>query len=121
MIFAGIEMPAQPFQSAPLLRGAIGYRAGITFASHCFNPRPSCEGRWKSNWPLLSAALFQSAPLLRGAIAMGFIEAIKDMFQSAPLLRGAIRHGGHSRTGGAFQSAPLLRGAINKINALSPN
>ncbi len=80
------------FQSAPLLRGAIAERGEIErkhavsiraplargdslcdlsgTLTPCFNPRPSCEGRWYYQGVVVRFLVFQSAPLLRGAMIM---------------------------------------------------
>ena len=125
------------FQSAPLLRGAMLARsAGADSAAvsiraplargdqpissvhrsrSCFNPRPSCEGRYQRLGCLACADQFQSAPLLRGAIAFWSFGQVSSMFQSAPLLRGAITAGRAWLSHKLFQSAPLLRGAIGQL------
>ncbi len=55
------------FQSAPLMRGATKPPATLKPPLACFNPRPSCEGRLASVRRYLPAWEFQSAPLMRGA------------------------------------------------------
>ena len=53
---------------APHARGDTAWWASST-TTHCFNPRPSCEGRRDYGFPCPQHLVFQSTPLMRGATA----------------------------------------------------
>ncbi len=123
---------------APLARGDWHYVA-LRRISHCFNPRPSCEGRSEVMGWNKPQEVFQSAPLLRGAIQRaGHALRWRAVSIRAPLARGDVsvplqinrRRSFNPRPScegrsppnsppmacHRFQSAPLLRGAMKWVS-----
>ena len=99
------------FQSTPLMRGATSYecdRRQIPAVSihaphargdnlchdrprifYCFNPRPSCEGRHRTEYCRSHDTGFNPRPSCEGRPSSRRKQQQRNRFQSTPLMRGA--------------------------------
>ncbi|MDK2972845.1 MAG: hypothetical protein PWP23_2600 [Candidatus Sumerlaeota bacterium] len=106
---------------APRARGDVsgcGDHRGV----HCFNPRPSCEGRPPGGQTgHFTREEFQSTPLVRGATPQPqLIVPVIQVSIHAPRARGDTRNSASSRTRTRFNPRPSCEGRPNKSNRRLP-
>ena len=97
------------------MRGATGRVIRIEPAYHCFNPRPSCEGRPAIQATSDALGQFQSTPLMRGATRIRRRgNALEVVSIHAPHARGDLTSWTASRPRSCFNPRPSCEGRLGR-------